>query len=153
MSSDKSKSNVKREYENVEADLQAWYRPIEGNVLEGKLVDFRDADTKNGRKILYLIHTTAPCIALENDADEDTEPAEWPADVIIGLWSSGGLNAMKKVRIGTQVRVECIGEKDIGRQSPMRVFTVQQDKRELGRGHSYVSAKTSRDIAEDDIPF
>jgi hypothetical protein len=151
-----------RNYEDVSYDIEAWWNSEKGDVLEGKLVDFRDVETKFGAKILYIVVTSEACRAVESGND-DAEAEEWDAGSNIGFLSSGGLNALKKLRRGAQVRIEHTGERDVGRGNPMKTYRVQVDRSEPGKGLSYLDEEKRTNAqqampqeqfkSEDDIPF
>jgi hypothetical protein len=151
----------KRQYDVLSSDVEAWFRPEQGRSLEGKLLEFRSVRTKVGRKILYIIHTTEPCMAVDQE-DNESEATEWPAGTVVGIFSSGGLGAMKRVKTGAQVCIECLGERDTGKVNPMRVFRIGIDRGEPGDGLSVemtikglMKAKEPEPAPadDDDIPF
>lgn len=148
---------TEHQYEDVSADLEAWFRAEPGAVIEGKLLEFRDIETKFGEKILYIVQTSAECMAVPGGADaKDAEPEVFPAGTNIGVLSSGGMNGMKRIRVGTQLRLECTGTKDIGRGNDMKTFRLQRDVSCLGRGPCYLEAVNKRDNGaplDDDIGF
>lgn len=119
--------NDDSDFEDVSWDIDGWFKADEGLKLEGELVHFRTITTEYGPNLVYVFKLTKPCMA-KPSGDDDAESEEFPADSVIAVFSSGGLQGMQEVRVGTVVRLTVTGQKKVKR-GMMWCYRIQASKR------------------------